>query len=63
MAGGDIVADFPVRATLTVSRAGRTAFQETLNDTQTFARYADPLYQGLDRDPVNEPTYHHIRVP
>lgn len=63
MAGGDIVADFPVRATLTISRAGRPPFQEKLNDTQTFARYADPLYQGLDRDPVSEPTYHHIAVP
>lgn len=63
LAGGDIVADFPVRGRLTISRAGRATFTVELNDSQTFARYADPLYQGLNRDPVAEPTYLHISVP
>ena len=59
MAGGDIVADFPVRAKVTVGRA----HTETINDTQTFARFADPLYQGLNRDPLTDATHHFITIP
>lgn len=63
MAGGDIIADFPVKATVTVSRSGRPAFTRKIDDSQTFARYADPLYQGLNRDPVDEATHLYITVP
>lgn len=60
LAGGDIVAEFPVKARLIVGRGGSV---HRINDTQTFARYADPLYQGLNRDPEPEVTYHHIMLP
>lgn len=63
LAGGDIIADFPVKATVTVSRPGRPAVTKIIDDTQTFARYADPLYQGLNRDPADEATHLYITVP
>lgn len=55
--GGDVVAEFPVKATLSIGGVRRV-----LEDRQTFARYADPLYQGLNRDPETKPTYHHITL-
>lgn len=56
--GGDVVAEFPVKASLIIGGGTRRA----LEDRQTFARYADPLYQGLNRDPETKPTYHHITL-
>lgn len=56
--GGDVVAEFPVKATLIIGGGRR----EILEDHQTFARYADPLYQGLNRDPESQTTYHHITL-
>ncbi|MDR0881878.1 MAG: hypothetical protein LBP55_04990 [Candidatus Adiutrix sp.] len=58
---GDIVADFPLRATLTIG--GRGGLQRVIDDRQTFARYADPLYQGLNRDPEPGPTYLQMTIP
>lgn len=55
--GGDIVAEFPIKATLSIGGVRRV-----LEDRQTFARYADPLYQGLNRDPETKATYHHITL-
>lgn len=55
LSGGDVVAEFYVKAHLTIGGQRRT-----LEDRQTFARYADPLYQGLNRDPETKPTYHHL---
>lgn len=56
--GGDVVAEFPVKASLSIGGGVR----RVLEDRQTFARYADPLYQGLNRDPEAKPTYHHITL-
>jgi|GEM_PF-1942696 len=56
LAGGDVVVEFTVKADLIIGGSRK----RTLEDRQTFARYADPLYQGLNRDPVLGPTYHHI---
>lgn len=56
--GGDVVAEFPIKATLTLGGGVR----RVLEDRQTFARYADPLYQGLNRDPETKPTYHHFTL-
>lgn len=55
LSGGDVVVEFLVKAHLTIGDRKRT-----LEDRQTFARYADPLYQGLNRDPETRPTYHHL---
>ncbi len=59
---GDIVVDFPVKAKLTVG-GGRGALVRYLDDRESFARYADPLYQGLSRDPETGLTYYNIAMP
>ena len=57
-AGGDVIVDYPVQAVLTLP-GGR---QVTLDDRETFARYADELYQGLNRDPQTEPAYYMVTL-
>jgi hypothetical protein len=57
-AGGDVIVDYPVQAVLTLP-GGRTV---TLDDRETYARYADALYQGLNRDPETRPVYYTIRA-
>ncbi|MDR3037943.1 MAG: hypothetical protein LBV21_01420 [Candidatus Adiutrix sp.] len=59
LAGGDIIVDFPVRARLTLGGA----LTRDIDDRETFARYADPLYQGLNRDPEPGPTPVVITLP
>lgn len=63
VAGGDVLADFPIKAKITVRRGGRVLTARVLTDRETFARYADPLYQGLNRDPEAEVTYYNIILP
>ncbi len=63
LTGGDIIADFPIRAVLTIGRAGGAPVKRVIEDRQTFARYADPLYQGLNRDPETEATYFGLTMP
>ncbi|MDR2725036.1 MAG: hypothetical protein LBC90_03005 [Candidatus Adiutrix sp.] len=58
-AGGDVIVDYPVQAVLTLP-GGRLL---TLDDRETFARYADARYQGLDRDPETRPVYYLISLP
>ncbi|UQZ89676.1 hypothetical protein C4J81_10835 [Deltaproteobacteria bacterium Smac51] len=59
-AGGDIIVEYPVRAKLIIRRQGRAAAEVILDDKESFARYADPLYQGLNRDPEPGLTYYAI---
>ena len=63
LAGGDVLADFPIKAKITVRQGGRTLAARMLTDRETFARYADPLYQGLNRDPEAGVTYYNIILP
>ena len=63
LAGGDVLADFPIKARITVRQGGRTLTTRMLTDRETFARYADPLYQGLNRDPETAVTYYNIILP
>ena len=63
LAGGDVLADFPIKAKITVRQGGRTLTTRVLTDRETFARYADPLYQGLNRDPEAGVTYYNIILP
>jgi hypothetical protein len=58
-AGGDVIVDYPVQAALTLPD-GRVM---NLDDLETFARYADERYQGLDRDPETGPVYYVISLP
>jgi len=57
-AGGDVIVDYPVQAVLTLP-GGRAI---TLDDRETYARYADAAYQSLNRDPEAEPTYYVIHL-
>lgn len=63
LAGGDIIVDFPIKAKLTISLAKAASFIYLLDEKETFARYADPLYQGLTRDPEAKTSYHLILIP
>jgi hypothetical protein len=58
-AGGDVIVDYPVQAVLTFP-GGHTV---TIDDREVFARYADALYQGLNRDPETRPVYYMITLP
>jgi hypothetical protein len=60
---GDVVADFPVRAKLTIGGTGAGSLVRWIDDRETYARYADPLYQGLSRDPETGVTYYSLIVP
>jgi hypothetical protein len=62
LAAGDVVADFP--ATLFVSMdLGSDVFEWQVDDTLSYARYQDPLYRGLDRDPAPGPAYINLVLP
>jgi hypothetical protein len=63
LAGGDVIVDFPIKAKLTISPAKAASFIYLLDEKETFARYADPLYQGLTRDPETETSYYLILIP
>jgi len=58
-AGGDVIVDYHIQAVLTLP-GGRIL---NLDDLETFARYADARYQGLDRDPETGPAYYVISLP
>jgi hypothetical protein len=58
-AGGDVIVDYPVQAVLTFA-GGR---QAAIDDRETFARYQDESYQGLNRDPEVNPSYYMITLP
>lgn len=62
-AGGDIIVDYPVKAKLLIKGPGRSTAERYLDDRETFARYDDPLYQGLNRDPEPGLTYYTVVVP
>ena len=59
LAGGDVIVDYPVQAILSLP-GGRILI---LDDRETFARYADARYQGLNRDPETKPVYYLISLP
>lgn len=61
--GGDVVVDYPVKIKLTVSRSGKKPLVFYFEDRETYARYADPLYHGLNRDPKIGITYYNIVMP
>jgi hypothetical protein len=59
---GDIAVDYPISITVTMEREGRELSWE-LNDNQSFVRYRDPLYQGVNRDPAKEPAFMTLTLP
>jgi hypothetical protein len=59
---GDVAVDFPIALTVSMERDGRVLTWD-LDDNQSFARYRDPLYQGLNRDPDQEPAYVTLTLP
>jgi hypothetical protein len=58
-AGGDVIVDYPVQAVLTLPDGQAL----TLDDWETFARYADAFYQGLNRAPETGPVHYVISLP
>jgi hypothetical protein len=48
--GGDIVVDYPAELTVALT-LGSKIYEWDLDGHDSFARYGDPLYRGLDRDP------------
>ncbi|MDR2368127.1 MAG: hypothetical protein LBF58_08485 [Deltaproteobacteria bacterium] len=48
--GGDLVVDYPVELTVSIV-ADSAVYEWDLDGHDSFARYSDPLYRGLDRDP------------
>jgi hypothetical protein len=62
LAAGDVVADFPAVLTITMDGAG-DGLEWQVDDTLSYARYRDPLYQGLDRDPDPGPSYVNLFLP
>jgi hypothetical protein len=59
---GDVAIDYPIALTVTMERGGRLLAWD-LSDNQSFARYRDPLYQGLNRDPDAEPALITLTMP
>jgi hypothetical protein len=59
---GDIVIEYPVDLTLSMT-IGDATFEWDLDARQSFARYQDPLYQGLNRDPATEPLFLTLTIP
>jgi hypothetical protein len=59
---GDFAVDFPIAISVSMERNGRL-LAWNVSDNQSFARYRDPLYQGLNRDPDVEPGYVTLTAP
>jgi hypothetical protein len=51
---GDVVVEFPVFMTALMAIDG-AVYEWDIDDRESFARYQDPLYRGLNRDPGAEP--------
>ena len=60
--GGDIVVDYPAEITVTLD-AGQAVYEWDLDGRDSFARYSDPLYRGLDRDPDPSPLNLTLTIP
>ncbi|MDR2443230.1 MAG: hypothetical protein LBE31_06895 [Deltaproteobacteria bacterium] len=59
---GDVVVEYPVDLLVTLKTTGQT-YQWDLDARQSFARYRDPLYRGLNRDLSPEPLHLTLTVP
>jgi hypothetical protein len=62
LAAGDVVADYPAVLFITMEAPGED-LEWQVDDTLSYARYRDPLYQGLDRDPDPGPSYVNLFLP
>jgi hypothetical protein len=59
---GDIVVDYPAQLTVAIA-ADSKVYEWDLDGHDSFARYGDPLYRGLDRDPDTSDLYLTLTVP
>lgn len=60
---GDIVIDYPAVIYVKLETADGLVFNWELSDHMSYARYADPLYQGLNREPTPGPIYYNLSIP
>ncbi|MDR1486664.1 MAG: hypothetical protein LBT62_01525, partial [Deltaproteobacteria bacterium] len=59
---GDIVVEYPAYLTVSLN-LDNTDYTWELDHLESFARYQDPLYQGLNRDPDTTPLVMTLTVP
>jgi hypothetical protein len=59
---GDLIIDYPAALYVKMDLSGYE-FEWQVDDSQSFASYADPLYQGLDRKPDEGPAYINLFLP
>jgi hypothetical protein len=60
--GEDVIIDYP--AILTISfNDGSKIYEWKIDASESFARYQDPLYQGLNRDPDSAPYLVTLTIP
>ncbi|MGL4208049.1 MAG: hypothetical protein ACRCTY_01540 [Candidatus Adiutrix sp.] len=61
LADEDLIVDFLTQAKLVID--GGLTFEIKIDDWQSFARYCDPLYQGLNRNLEGGETYFMVILP
>jgi hypothetical protein len=59
---GDVIADFPAVFNITLTTKGGKVYEWSFEESLSYARYQDPLYQGLNRDPSPGPSYVNLLV-
>jgi hypothetical protein len=60
--GGDLVVDYPAELTVSLTD-GSNIYEWDLDGHESFARYQDPLYRGLDRDPDTSVLHLTLTIP
>ncbi|MDR2349724.1 MAG: hypothetical protein LBF41_03715 [Deltaproteobacteria bacterium] len=60
---GDLIIDYPATLWLSMDLNEYETFEWEVDDSLSFARYADPLYRGLNREPDGEPAYLNLFLP
>ncbi|MDR2200211.1 MAG: hypothetical protein LBR53_12355 [Deltaproteobacteria bacterium] len=54
---GDVIADYLADFTVILETGGGETWEWNFRDDVSYARYQDPLYQGLNRDPDSGPRH------
>jgi hypothetical protein len=60
---GDVIADYPASFLVSLRTHGGVVYEWRFEENLSYARYSDPLYQGLNRDPNPGPSYFNLTLP